>query len=87
MELANHCVSEIGGDVKFWQNKIIDIANYVNYHSELSIWETYRAYDKFMGLPPEKTANLRKKRTLAKQYLACLSAITKAIDKAKPEQS
>jgi hypothetical protein len=32
MELSNKLVEEIGGNVKFWQKKITDIAAYVHYH-------------------------------------------------------
>lgn len=32
MELANRLVDEIGGNTKFWQKKITDIATSVQYH-------------------------------------------------------
>ena len=44
MELSNRLVEHLGGTVNFWQNKIYDIATYVNYHPELSIWEVNRYY-------------------------------------------
>lgn len=44
MELANKLVEEIGGNIKFWQKKVIDIASYVHYHPELSVWEVNNFY-------------------------------------------
>lgn len=44
MELANRLVDEIGGTNKFWQKKITDIATYVAYHPELSLWEVNNFY-------------------------------------------
>lgn len=44
MELANRLVEEIGGTNKFWQKKITDIASYVTYHPELSLWEVNNFY-------------------------------------------
>ena len=44
MELANQLVGDIGGNIKFWQNKIVDLANNTTYHPELSIWEVNRAF-------------------------------------------
>jgi hypothetical protein len=44
MELANRLVEEIGGTNKFWQKKITDIATYVMYHPELSLWEVNNFY-------------------------------------------
>jgi hypothetical protein len=38
MELSNRLVENLGGTVNFWQNKIFDMATYVSYHPELSIW-------------------------------------------------
>lgn len=32
MELAIELEAKLGGDIKFWQNKIVDLANYVFYH-------------------------------------------------------
>ena len=52
MELANNLVQIIGGDVKFWQNKILDIACNQNYHNELSIWEVNKPFEKYTGLSP-----------------------------------
>jgi hypothetical protein len=86
MELANRLVEQLGGTLKFWQNKVLDIAASVSYHPELSIWEVNRAYEKFMGLSPEVTNNLRKKKSLGKHYLTALVAITRQIDKSKPFQ-
>jgi hypothetical protein len=72
--------------VKFWQNKILDIASSTTYHPELYIWEVNRAFEKYLGLSPEYTAMLRKKRSLAKNYLGCLASICKLIEKSKANQ-
>ncbi len=44
MELSNKLVEEVGGTPKFWQSKITDIAQYVTYHPQLSIWEVNSFY-------------------------------------------
>ena len=83
MELANTMVRDIGGTVKFWQNKAIDIATYTCYHSSLSVWEPNRVYESFLGLPPHLLQNIRKKRGLAKILIQALVGICKGIDKLK----
>jgi len=52
MELASKLASTLGGDVKYWQNKILDIAGNVVYHSELTIWEISKPFEKYTGLAP-----------------------------------
>jgi hypothetical protein len=86
MELARSLIDTLGGTVSFWQVKICDIAEYTEYHADLKMWEVNRAYEVFMGLPPEYANNLRKKKSLAKHYLLCLSNICKQIDRSKPAQ-
>lgn len=86
MELANQLVQNLGGTIKFWQNKICDVACNSAYPPDLTIWEPNRAFEHYMGLSPEFTHNLRKKRSFAKNYLACLTTLCKLIDKSKPIQ-
>lgn len=83
MELSNKLVEEVGGTPKFWQSKITDIAQYVTYHPQLSIWEVNSFYQQYLGLAPENMSHLRKKKALAKKYLTCITSICKIIDKAK----
>lgn len=84
MELSNKLVEEVGGSIKFWQAKITDIAVYIYYHPNLSIWEVNSFYEKYIFLSPESLNHLRKKKSLAKKYLSYLSGICKLIDKSKP---
>jgi hypothetical protein len=51
----------------------------VVYHPDLTIWEVNRAFEKYMGLSPEVTNTLRKKKSLAKYYLSALLSIIKLI--------
>ncbi len=62
------------------------MAVYTSYHPDLSIWEINRAYQSFMGLSPQYTNNLRKKKVLAKNYLFNLLSICKQIDKSNANQ-
>jgi hypothetical protein len=84
MELANRLVEEIGGTTKFWLKKVTDLAVYVTYHPELSVWEVNSFCERFLGLDPEAANHLRKKKALAKKYLGNLSGICKLIERSKP---
>ena len=52
MELSTQLAEEIGGDKRFWQNKIVDFASYKTYHPDLSIWEINHAFDQYLGFSP-----------------------------------
>lgn len=79
-------MEELGGTLKFWQNKVLDIAVNISFHPDLSLWQINKAYEHYMGLSPEFTQNLRKKQSHAKHYIAALSSISKQIEKSKPTQ-
>lgn len=79
--VTNKLVEELGGTLKFWQNKVLDIAVNISFHPDLSLWQINKAYEHYMGLSPEFTQNLRKKQSHAKHYIAALSSISKQIEK------
>ena len=86
MQLAEELIRTFGGEAKFWQSKIYEIANNQVYYGKFTMWEVNKVYEKYIGLSPERVQQLRRKHSLARQFLHCVSNMLKLIDNGKPTQ-
>lgn len=81
IELADMLSLDLGSNIKFWQNVILDVAEYVNYAGIVSVWQIKKPFENCLYIDSENLTNYRRFTKHAKTYMTNLANLVKAITK------